>query len=76
MDTVLSAVRLALWIAGIWTVLSILACIPLSALLAESARADASREREYRRLAWLSACRRGRRVAARNAVRLRTGSDG
>ncbi len=55
MDTVLEAMRLSLWILGIWTVVSVIAAVPLSALLTVSARADEHRARAYRRAAWLTA---------------------
>jgi hypothetical protein len=63
MDTVLAAMRIALWIIGIWSIVSVAACLPVLALFRAQARRNTLRTREDRRRAWADAV--GRSVATR-----------
>jgi hypothetical protein len=63
MDTVLAIVRMALWVLGIWTAVSLIAVIPVLAMFRVQARRNVLRTREDRRRAWSAAA--GRSMATR-----------
>jgi hypothetical protein len=56
--------RIVLWILGIWTAVSLVACVPLVLLFRAQARRNLLRSREDRRSAWAVAAE-GKKTADR-----------